>query len=268
MTSTNNTTLSISVFSGKGGVGKSSLCVNLGYCLSDLGQRCLLMDCDLGLANLDVLLGVNAEGNLQDLLRTDRDAESILLRLDAGLDLIPAASGVPELVEMDEDQRTVLLEKLQPLFGAYDFLILDLAAGLNPTVLSLAHAAAKRILVLTPEPTSLTDAYAMVKVLASQSGERDFLVLVNQAQNREEAQKIFARLDSAVSRFLGFNLVYLGMVREDPNMGVAILKQRPLVRLAPESTAVADLRNIAQRPQSLRLTLLPDLASKPVLKIF
>jgi len=268
MTATTNTTLSISVFSGKGGVGKSSLCVNLGYCLSDLGQRCLLMDCDLGLANLDILLGVSTEGSLQDLLCTDRDAESIVLRLDTGLDLIPAASGVPELVEMGEDQRAVLLEKLQPLFGAYDFLILDLAAGLNPTVLTLAHAATKRILVLTPEPTSLTDAYAMVKVLSSQSGERDFLILVNQAQGREEAKKIFARLDSAVSKFLGFNLVYLGMVREDANMGAAILKQRPLVRFAPESIAVPDLRDIAQRLQSLRLMLFPDLFSKPVLKIF
>jgi flagellar biosynthesis protein FlhG len=268
MISTTNTTLSISLFSGKGGVGKSSLCINLGYCLSDLGQRCLLLDCDLGLANLDVLLGVNTAGNLQDLLCTDRDAESIVLRLDVGLDLIPAASGVPELVNMDEDQRAVLLKKLQPLFSAYDFLILDLAAGLNPTVLSLAHAATKRILVLTPEPTSLTDAYAMVKVLSSQSGQRDFLVLINQTRNREEARKIFTRLNNAVNNFLGFNLVYLGMVREDSNMGAAILKQRPLVRLTPESIAASDLRNIAQRLQSLHETLLSDLASKPVLNFF
>jgi flagellar biosynthesis protein FlhG len=268
MTSTTNTTLSISFFSGKGGVGKSSLCINLGYCLSDLGQRCLLLDCDLGLANLDVLLGVHAEGNLQDLLRTNRDAASIVLRLGIGLDLIPAASGVPELMNMDEDQRAVLLEKLQPLFSVYDFLIMDLAAGLNPTVLSLAQAATKRILVLTPEPTSLTDAYAMVKVLSCQSGQRDFLILVNQARNREEAQKIFACLDNAVSNFLGFNLIYLGMVRKDSNMGAAILKQRPLVRFAPESIAVPDLRNIAQRLQSLRATLLSDLTSKPVLNFF
>lgn len=268
MKPTTNKTLSISIFSGKGGVGKSCLCANLGYCLSELGNRCLLMDCDLGLANLDVLLGIASDANLQDLLRTEIDAKSIVLPIDAGLDLIPAASGVPELMEMDEDQRAFLLKKLQPVLGAYDFLILDMAAGLNPTVLSLAHATSKRILVLTPEPTSLTDAYAMVKVLASKSEERDFLVLVNQVKNREQAQKTFARLDSAVHKFLGFNLVYLGMVREDGNMGVAVLRQQALIRLAPQSIAAQNIRNIAQRIHSLRTALLPELASMPVLKIF
>ncbi len=263
-----NTTLSISVFSGKGGVGKSSLCANLGFCLNALGSPCLLMDCDLGLANLDVLLGVATNANLHDLLRTDIDARNIVVPLADGLDLIPAASGIPELVEMDEDQRALLLEKLQPLIKDYDFLILDMAAGLNPTVLSLAHAATKRILVLTPEPTSLTDAYAMVKVLSSKNKERDFLVLVNQVQDRAEAQKTFARLDSAVQKFLGFSLVYLGMVREDGNMGIAVLRQQPLIKLAPQSAAAQDIKNIAQRIHSLRTAVLPELAATPVLKNF
>ncbi|HDQ39894.1 MAG TPA: MinD/ParA family protein [Desulfonatronum sp.] len=263
-----NKTLSISVFSGKGGVGKSSLCANLGFCLSEIGARCLLMDCDLGLANLDVLLGVTTGANLYDLLRADTDAQNIILPIAKGLDLIPAASGIPELVEMDEDQRALLLEKLQPLLKTYDFLILDMAAGLNPTVLSLAHATFKRILVLTPEPTSLTDAYAMVKVLSSKNKKRDFLILVNQVQNREEAQNTFARLDNAVSKFLGFHLVYLGMVREDDNMGLAVLRQQALIQIAPQSMAAKDIKNIAQRIHTLRTALLPELSGMPVLKNF
>lgn len=268
MKQSSNKTLSISVFSGKGGVGKSSLCANLGYCLSDLGHPCLLMDCDLGLANLDVLLGLSTNATLQDLLQAEMDVKNIVLSLDPGLDLIPAASGVPELVEMDEDQRAMLLEKLQPILSGYDFLILDLAAGLNPTVLSLAHATIKRILVLTPEPTSLTDAYAMVKVLSSKSQVRDFLVLVNQVRNREEAQTVFNRLDNAVQKFLGFKLVYLGMVREDANMGMAVIRQQALFRHAPESIAVHDIRKIAERIKSLREKLLPGLFAETALKLF
>lgn len=261
-----NKTLSISIFSGKGGVGKSSLCANLGFCLAAMNHSCLIMDCDLGLANLDVLLGVNAAANLQDLLRREMDVKNIVLPIEPGFDLIPAASGVPELVEMDEDQRSLLLDKLTPILGSYDFLFMDLAAGLNPTVLSLAHAAAKRILVLTPEPTSLTDAYAMVKVLASKYEERDFLVLVNQTRNREEAQQCFSRLDNAVQKFLGFKLVFLGMVREDGNMGLAVLRQKPLVKLWPDSLASQDIWKIAERIQSLRESLLPDIATKPTIK--
>lgn len=268
MKSVTNTTLSISVFSGKGGVGKSSLCANLGFCLAAMDHRCLIMDCDMGLANLDVLLGVNATTNLQDLLRQDMDVQNIVLPIAPHFDLIPAASGVPELVEMDEDQRSLLLDKLSPILGSYDFLFMDLAAGLNPTVLSLAHASAKRILVLTPEPTSLTDAYAMVKVLAAKYEEQDFLVLVNQVQSREEAQQTFSRLDNAVQKFLGFKLIFLGMVREDSNMGLAVVRQKPVVKLSPESVAARDIKKIAERLQTLRTSLLPDIATKPAIKFF
>lgn len=263
-----NSTLSFSVFSGKGGVGKSSLCINLAFCLAEMNHQCLLMDCDLGLANLDILLGITVRANLQDLLRTDMDVKSIILPVHPGFDLIPAASGVPELVEMDEDQRSLLLEKMMPILGTYDFLFLDLSAGLNPTVLSLAQATCKRILILTPEPTSLTDAYAMVKVLSSKHEQRDFLVLVNQVEDREEARQTFNRLNNAVKKFLGFDLVYLGMVREDGNMGLSVLHQKPLAKFSPGSIAVQDIRKIAERIHSLREKLLPEMAAQKALKIF
>ena len=262
-----NRTLSIAVFSGKGGVGKSSLSANLAYCLSELGHRCLLMDCDLGLANLDVLLGISSRSTIQDLLATDITPESIVEPISPNLDLLPAASGVPELVEMDEDQRALLFQKLQPVISNYAFLILDLAAGLSPTLLNMAHAVAKRIVVLTPEPTSLTDAYAVIKVLWAKSEIQDFLVLVNQVRDREEAQMTFRRLDAAARKFLGFKLNYLGMVRDDPNMGASVARQQALVRLAPQCPAAQDIRVLAERVQSLRAALLPDLADRAVLTL-
>lgn len=261
-----NRTLSIAMFSGKGGVGKSSLSANLGYCLSESGYRCLLMDCDLGLANLDVLLGISSEINILDLLDRQIPAERIVQPVTENLDLLPAASGVPELVEMDDDQRGLLLQQLEPIMSEYAFVILDMAAGLKPSLLTLAHAAGKRIVVLTPEPTSLTDAYAVIKVLTAQTEVRDFLVLVNQAENREEAQATFHRLDAAVAKFLGFHLTYLGMVRSDPNMGRSVAKQQALVRVAPQCPAAQDIRTLAERLLSLRTALLPELADKPVLK--
>ena len=261
-----NKTLSLAMFSGKGGVGKSSLSANLGYCLSENGHRCLLMDCDLGLANLDVLLGINSEITILDLLGQEIPAERIVQPVAENLDLLPAASGVPELVEMDDDQRALLLQQLEPIISEYAFVILDMAAGLKPSLLSLAQAAGKRIVVLTPEPTSLTDAYAVIKVLTAQTDVRDFLVLVNQAGNREEAQTTFHRLDAAVAKFLGFNLTYLGMVRSDPNMGKSVAKQQALVRVAPQCPAAQDIRTLAERLQSLRAALLPELANKPALK--
>ncbi len=263
-----NGTLSIAVFSGKGGVGKSSLSANLGFCLSESGQRCLLMDCDLGLANLDILLGISSEVTIQDLLTQDISAQRLVQPVAPNLDLLPAASGVPELVEMDEDQRALLLKKLEPVISEYAYLILDMAAGLNPTLLAMARAAAKRIVVLTPEPTSLTDAYAVIKVLAAKAEIRDFLILVNQVANREEAQTTHRRLDAAVEKFLGFKTHYLGMVRSDPNMGKAVAKQQALVRIAPKSPAAEDIRVLAERLQSLRAALMPELTDKPVLVNF
>ena len=145
---------------------------------------------------------------------------------------------------------------------------LDLAAGLNPTLLSMAQAATKRLIVLTPEPTSLTDAYAVIKVLSAKTGLRDFLILANQVQDREEAQATFHRLDAAVRKFLSFHLNYLGMVRTDPNMGVAVSRQQALIKMAPECIAAQDIRVLAERIQSLRTALLPELANNPALKHF
>lgn len=149
--------------SGKGGVGKTNIALNLGFALNEMGHTLVLLDADLGLANLDVLLGLSPEKNIQDLIAGEDAANVVVPLTENGFVFLPSASGVAELVEMDEDIQGVLLDKLDGLFHQYDFLILDLGAGISPTVLSFAAMPQERVVIITPEPTSLTDSYALSK---------------------------------------------------------------------------------------------------------
>lgn len=260
---TRNTTLSVSILSGKGGVGKTNIALNLGYSLYRGGHPLLLMDCDLGLANLDVLLGITPDKNLQDLLDSDAAPRDITVPIEPdGFDFLPAASGVPELVEMDGDMRSLLVHRLEPLFSHYDFLFLDLGAGINPTVLAFAAMTQLRIVIVTPEPTSLTDSYALMKVLSTQRGVRDFFVIVNQAESRKEEAQTFKRLAAACRKFLDIEPHFLGGVRLDKAVPEAVRKQKPLMRAAPQSPAAQDLFSIAVTLQRMRTALLPELADR------
>ena len=264
-----NRTLSLAIMSGKGGVGKTNVALNLGYALRDLGLRTLLMDCDLGLANLDVLLGISPDRNLQDLLRSDVDPSDVVLSLEGGgLDILPAASGVPELVEMDEDVQDVLFRKLVRLVSSYEVLMLDLGAGISNTVLSFASMAQMRIVIVTPEPTSLTDGYAMMKVLRAQHGVNDFCVVVNQTSSQAEAKQTFERLAMACKNFLGIEIVSLGSIRHDPNVVEAVRRQEPLLKIAPNAPASKDIQALADKVRRYRETNLERIAARPVMKQF
>ena len=263
-------TLSVAVMSGKGGVGKSNLALNLGYALSRGGFPLLLMDCDLGLANLDVLLGITPEGNLQDVLLRDAPVTDVIHPLsDRGrgvFDILPAASGVPELAEMDADMRDMLLRRLEPALEQYDMVLLDLGAGIHGTVQSFAAMAAVRLVVMTPEPTSLTDSYALIKVLHTRLGVKDFLVVINEVENSNEEERCFQRLSMACEHFLGFTPVLLGSVRSDPKMPEAVRRQRPLLDLYPNSPAAHDILTLAQRLLKVRASMLETLRARPVLR--
>ncbi len=246
-------TLSVSVLSGKGGVGKTNIALNLCYCLNKGHQRLLLMDCDIGLANLDVLLGIAPEKNIQDLLDSDVAPNDVTVSLsDDGFDFLPAASGVPELLELDEEMQATLFERLTPLFSRYDFLFLDLGAGITPTVLSFAAMTRLRLIVVTPEPTSLTDSYALIKVLATQHDVRDFHVIVNQVESPAEEQETFGRLNAACERFLGFSVRRLGGIRQDRAVVESVRRQTPLMRHAPKSKAAQDIFQIAVKIMKMR----------------
>lgn len=264
-----NNTLSLSILSGKGGVGKTNIVLNLGYALFQAEMTSLLMDCDLGLANLDVLLGIAPERNLQDLLQTGVTASEVVASIEEnGFDMLPATSGVPELVEMDEDMQDILFKKLVGLAGEYDFLMLDLGAGISHTVLSFATLTQLRIVVVTPEPTSLTDSYAMIKVLATQNNVKDFLILVNQATSASEAQQTFERLSAACKNFLNIDVRNLGFIHQDPTVLDSVRKQTPLMKMAPNAQASKDIRSLASKLMRYRDDNKDRIAGRPILKDF
>ncbi len=265
---TGNKTLSVSVLSGKGGVGKTNIALNLSYCLFKGQHTLLLIDCDLGLANLDVLLGIAPDNNLQDLMDSDIDPRDVAVPLaKGGFDLMPAASGVPELLDMDDEMRNSLFKKLRPLFQNYDFLLLDLGAGINPTVLSFAAMSKVRIVVVTPEPTSLTDSYALMKVLRTQHNVRDFHVVVNMAESRAEEKQTFKRLADACKKFLDLDIRFLGGICLDKTVTEAVRNQKPLMKMAPNSKAGKDIFEIALKLKKLRTELLPEIQSELPLRL-
>lgn len=255
-----NTTISFSVLSGKGGVGKSSLALNICFGLQQLGHPVLLMDCDMGLANMDVLLGIAPQKHLQDILLSNQNPEDVLVPIgsapDTALDLIPANSGMAEFAELDVGARSILRDRLLPLASRYHYLCLDIGAGISPTVLGFAAMSHVRIMVITPEPTSLTDSYAMIKVLTMRHNVHDFYVLVNQVESPAEGKQTYNRLAVVCKRFLGFAPAYLGEVRSDRAVVDAVRKQKPLMQLTPLSPAAVDCMALANALQRLRESLL------------
>jgi len=256
-----NKAVSFSIMSGKGGVGKTNLALNLGYALFRGGHRVLLMDCDLGLANLDVLLGLAPEKNLQNLLLPGTKPSEIVVPIEqGGFDFLPSASGVPELIDLDEDVQDMLFDRLNALIGRYDFLLLDLGAGISRTVLRFAAMTRERMVVITPEPTSLTDGYAMIKVLLAEHGVRDFNVIVNMATTHNEGKRSFERLHAACQRFLELDIKHAGTVRTDPAVPRAVIRQVPLLKMAPSCDAGRDILQLAVRLKRLRDAQLPEIA--------
>jgi len=260
-------TLSVAIMSGKGGVGKTNLTLNLGYALHMRKQAVLLMDCDLGLANLDVLLGITPEGNMQDVLLGSASMKSIIHPIAShDFAILPAASGVPELASMTDDMRQMLLDRLTPELGRYDYLLMDTGAGISETVQTMAVMAAVRIVVITPEPTSLTDSYALIKVLLTRHGVRDFLILVNQTENDKETQLAFDRLSMACRKFLQIEPTFLAAVRNDRTLTEAVRQQQALLVYKPECRAAQDIQAVADKIQKIRHSMTEWMLKNPILR--
>ncbi|MFW6415412.1 MAG: MinD/ParA family protein [Thermodesulfobacteriota bacterium] len=254
MTQKSNT-LSISIMSGKGGVGKTNIALNIAYALyqKEKGHPTMLMDCDLGLANLDVLLGISPEKNLEDLLQPDVEPEDVLVGIEEnGFDFLPAASGVPELVEWDNDYQAILFQKLNTCFSNYDYLLMDLGAGINSTVLTLAGMTDIQCVVISSEPTSLTDGYALIKVLSHRYNLDNFMIIVNMVSSKKEGEQAFQRLQSACESFLGIKTHLLGVLLNDKSVSQAIARQTPLGKFAPESPTYRDIESMALRLHNIR----------------
>ena len=245
----------ISVTSGKGGVGKTNISVNLACMLAAEGKRVVLLDADLGLANVDVLLGLAPEKNLFHLFEEGAVLDEILLPTDYGFSILPAASGVAEMVELHTGQKLDLLESMDALEDSIDFLIVDTGAGISENVLYFNLAVQERLLVLTPEPTSLTDAYALIKVLKAEHGVERFRVVVNMADTQAAAKEVYSKLHNACDHFLsGISLDLVGVIPKDPGVRNAVVKQTPFCVAAPGGPAATALRSVARKVTSWKGT--------------
>lgn len=239
-------TVTLAVMSGKGGVGKTNITLNTALALTRLGERVLVIDGDLGLANIDVLFGVTPAHSLQDVLTGDLAPEDAITEVRPGLGLLPAASGAEDLICLSRASARALADSLTPCLSGYGFVLLDLGAGIGGNVIELARLSRLRVVVTTPEPTALTDSYALIKVMHRSLGTRAFSYVVNNVMDPEETDFTRERLEGACGHFLGFTPVFLGAVRQDPGLPAAVMEQIPLLEASPESPASKDITAIAE----------------------
>ncbi len=237
----------IAVTSGKGGVGKTNIVTNLAIALSRQGVRVLVLDGDLGLANVDLLLGIAPQFDLQDVILGQRDIRDIVLDGPDSIRVIPAASGVEELANLDEYRTEVLLRSLADLELDTDIILIDSPSGIGHHATSLVQAADQILVVTTPEPTSFSDAYAMIKVLVRRPLKSVPALLVNQADSEEGALAVARRVKSVAKRFLNIEIDYWGYVLADESVPKSVLRQEPFLSTYPYSPAASCVYQLARR---------------------
>ncbi|WP_298440289.1 MinD/ParA family protein [Geobacter sp.] len=237
----------ISVTSGKGGVGKSNVVVNLALALASRGKKVLVIDADLGLGNIDVLLGLTPDYTLNDVFAGRKRLEEIIVEGPGGIRIIPAGSGLPDFTTLGLQERVKIMDELDALEEEFDILVIDTEAGISDNVAYFNTASQEIVVVVTPEPTSITDVYALIKLLATRHAERYFKVLVNMAKDTDDALQVFAKLSNVTSRFLDISLDYLGCVLKDETLVEAVKSQKPVIELFPDSPVSACFTTLARR---------------------
>ncbi len=239
----------IAVTSGKGGVGKSNVSLNLAVSLSQAGENVLVMDADMGLANLDILLGLSPKQNLLHVLDGECSLDDIILSGPAGISIIPASSGVRKMAELTPAQNMGIIQAFSELTRPVDTLIVDTAAGLNDAVISFVRAAKEVIVVVCDEPASITDAYAMIKVLNKDFGIQRMHVLANQAQTMQQGRELYMKLAKVSDKYLEVALDYMGAIPYDEYLKKAVQKQKCVTDIYPRSPSSMAFRQIAKKAQ-------------------
>jgi flagellar biosynthesis protein FlhG len=227
----------IAVTSGKGGVGKTNVVANLAFALTKLRQKVLVVDADLGLANLDMLLGVTPKYTIEHLFQGSKSLQEIVIEGPGGMSILPASSGVQQLTELSAEQKLAFLAEVDSLEDPLDVMLIDTGAGISANVLYFALAAQEIIVVTCPEPTAITDAYALMKVLAREHDHRKFQLLVNSAASNQEAEMVFQKLNRATQQFLEFSIDFFGWIPYDVYLQKAVRQQKTVVASYPNAPA-------------------------------
>jgi len=236
----------ISISSGKGGVGKTNISINLGIAMAKQGKKVLIMDADFGLSNVNIILGKIPEYNLFHVFKGTKKLQDIIFKTEYGIDIIAGASGFNELTNMKPFERDNFISQLDEL-NIYDIIILDIGAGISENVIKFALIGDELIIITTPEPTAITDAYGIIKILLSENKDINVRVIVNKIKDIKEGRQISMRMQSIVSQFLNYQIDILGYVYLDEELPKAVMKQKPFYYLNGNCKAGICIDNLSKK---------------------
>ena len=245
----------IAVTGGKGGVGKTNVSVNLAVALAELERRVMLLDADLGLANVDVVLGLHPSSDLSHVVRGERELQEIVMQGPGGIQVIPGASGVRQMAGLSEAEHAGLIQAFSDLGSDLDALVVDTAAGISDAVISFARAAHEVLVVVCDEPASLTDAYAIIKLLNRDHGQSRFRILANMVQTTQEGHELYNKLCRVTDRYLDVMLGFMGSIPHDEALRKAVRGQRAVVQAYPRSRVAQAFRSLARKIDSLPMPI-------------
>lgn len=238
--------LAVAITSGKGGVGKTNLTTNLGIALAKQGHKVCIFDADTSLANINILLGLTPDHTLEQFLNEEMAIEDILLEGPEGLKIVPSASGIAEFSHLNELQQQRIIDALQTLESKFDYILIDTAAGISETVISFLQSAQYAVVVVSPEPTSLTDAFSLIKVLQRRNYQQPIYTLVNMANNYKHSMDVFKRFAHAINKYVHLKVRYLGYIPMDRAMRSAVASQSPVILSEPQSPAARCITLLTQ----------------------
>ena len=251
MSPNQNPPRTLCVTSGKGGVGKTSVTVNLAIALARNGRRVLVVDGDMGLANVDVLLRLSVKHNIRDVLENGGDPRQALIFARPNLAVLPGSSGVPEMVSLGKRQQSRLADFIRTVGVDFDFVLIDTAAGIGASVLWYNRFADHNMFILSPDPTSMTDAYALIKLLSTDHGIRRFNLVLNRVHGDHEGRHAVETISRVTRRFLDLELAHLGSIPEDRAVRQAVLDQVPFIEQTPGCKAARTIHDLADRVPTL-----------------